>query len=74
MWRMRRANGLSSHAVIIPRSDGAIFAWFLNGRALGFKQLDDWTSAIHCSNQMQAQNWAIGWRLASDDNEAPSDS
>lgn len=66
MWRMRRADGLSSHAVIGPRSEGAVVVWFINGRPLGFKDFDDWASALRWSDQMQAQNWAVGWRLSPD--------
>ena len=65
MWRMRRAD-LLSHAVIGSRSDGAVVVWFLNGRPLGYRDFDDWTSALRWSDQMQAQNWAVGWRLASE--------
>jgi len=66
MWRMRRADGLSSHAVIGPRSEGAVVVWFINGRPLGFKDFDDWASALRWSDQMQAHNWAVGWRLSPD--------
>ena len=66
MWRMRRADGLSSHAVIGSRSEGAVVVWFINGRPLGFKDFDDWASAVRWSDQMQAQNWAVGWRLSPD--------
>ena len=66
MWRMRRADGRSSHAVLGPRSDGAIVVWFINGRPLGYRAFGDWTSALRWSDQMQAQNWAVGWRLAPD--------
>ena len=66
MWRMRRADGLSSHAVIGRRSEGAVVVWFINGRPLGFKDFDDWASALRWSDQMQAQNWAVGWRLSPD--------
>jgi hypothetical protein len=62
MWRMRRADGLSSHAVIGPRPDGAIVVWFINGRPLGYRDFGDWTSALRWSDQLQAQNWAVGWR------------
>ena len=64
MWRMRRADGLSSHAVISPHPDGAFVVWFINGRPLGSRDFGDWTSALLWSDQMQAQNWAVGWRLA----------
>ena len=64
MWRMRRADGQSSHAVIDPRLDGVAVIWFVNGRALGFRDFDDWTSALLWSDRMQAQNWSAGWRLA----------
>ena len=70
MWRMRRADGLSSHAVIGPRSEGAVVVWFINGRPLGFKDFDDWASALRWSDQMQAQNWAMGWRLAPEPDDA----
>ena len=64
MWRMRRADGLSSHAMIGPRPDGAVVVWFVNGRPLGYREFSDWSSALHCSDQLQAQNRAAGWRLA----------
>jgi len=64
MWRMRRAEGQSSHAVIASGPDGAIVTWFVNGRPLGVRDFDDWTSALLWSEQMQAQNWTAGWRLA----------
>ena len=66
MWRMRRADGLLSHAVIGPRSDGAIVVWFINGRPLGYRDFGDLVSALRWSEQMQAQNWAVGWRDASE--------
>ncbi len=73
MWRMRRADGLLSHAVIGPRSDGAfVFMWFINGRPLGSRDFGEWTSALRWSDQMQAQNWAVGWRLASEYDDAPA--
>jgi hypothetical protein len=37
--------------------------WFLNDRPLGYRDFGDWTSALRWSEQMQAQNWAVGWRL-----------
>jgi hypothetical protein len=66
MWRMRRADGLSSHAVIGPRLDGAVVVWYINGRPLGYKDFEDWASALRWSEQMQAQNWAAGWRVSPD--------
>ena len=66
LWRMRRADGLSCHAVIRPRSDGAVIVWFVNGRPLGYRDFGDWTRALRWSDQMQAQNWAVGWRLESE--------
>jgi len=66
LWRMRRDDGLSCHAVIRLRSDGAIVVWFVNGRPLGYRDFGDWTKALRWSEQMQAQNWAVGWRLESE--------
>jgi hypothetical protein len=64
MWRMRRTDGRLSHAVIgrvrtEPSSSGSSTAvrW-------GIEDFGDWTSALRWSDQMQAQNWAVGWRLA----------
>jgi hypothetical protein len=73
MWRMRRADGQMSHAVIAPRPDGATVMWFVNSRLLGYRQFDDWTGAIKWCDQLQAHNWAAGWRLAPqyDDTPAP---
>jgi hypothetical protein len=65
LWRMRRAGGLA-HAVLGPRADGAVVVWFFNDRPLGYRDFGDWTSALRWSEQLQAQNWAVGWRLASE--------
>ena len=51
MWRMQRADGLASHAVIGPGPDGAVVAWFMNGRALGYRDFSDWASALRWSDQ-----------------------
>jgi hypothetical protein len=67
MWRMRRADGLLSHAMMGARSDGATVVWFINDRPLGYRIFDDWTSALRWSDQMQKQNWAMGWRVVSDE-------
>ena len=64
LWRMNRADGLHSHAVIGPRASRAFIVWFVNGAPLGFRDFADWTSALRWSDQLQAQNWAVGWRLA----------
>jgi hypothetical protein len=66
LWRMQRGDGATSHAVIGPRSTGAILVWFINGRPLGSRDFGEWTSALRWSDQLQAQNWAVGWRLASE--------
>ena len=63
MWRMQRADGMASHAVIGPHTDGAVLVWFVNGRPLGYREFGDCVSALRWSDQLQAQNWAVGWRL-----------
>ncbi len=63
MWRMRRSDGLSTHAVIGPHGNGAWVMWFLNGGAVGVRNFDDWTSAIEWTERMRFQNWTVGWRL-----------
>ena len=64
MWRMQRADGQQSHAVITPRSGGAVLVWFLNGRPIGYRDFVELSDAIRWSDQMRAQNWAVGWRLS----------
>jgi hypothetical protein len=66
LWRMRRGDSLHSHAVIGPKSNRALIVWFVNGTPLGFRDFGDWTSALRWSDQLQAQNWAVGWRVAPD--------
>lgn len=63
LWRMQRPNGLQFHAVIGPRVDGAVIVWFVNDRPMGYRDFDDWSSALGWSERLQAQNWAVGWRL-----------
>ena len=72
MWRMRHRDGRLAHAVIGPRGDRASVIWFLNDRPLGSHDFDDWTSAIRWSEQMRAQFWTVGWRLASDRDDGPT--
>ena len=63
MWRMWRADGLSSHAVIVPRGAGAACVWYLNDRPVGSRDFSDWSDAIRYAERMQDQNWSVGWRL-----------
>lgn len=66
MWRMSRADGQSSHAVIDRYEGRVAVVWYVNERAVGLRDFDDWASALLWSEQMQAQNWTAGWRLASE--------
>lgn len=66
MWRMTRPDGQTSHAVVAPRSRGAAVVWFVNDRPLGRREFADWTGALRWSDQLQAQNWSVGWRLVAD--------
>ena len=45
MWRMQRVD-LMSHAVIDAGPEGAVLVWFVNGRPLGYRDFNDWTSAL----------------------------
>lgn len=72
MWRMQRASGLLAHATIDLRWDGAVVAWFLNGREMGHRAFADWTSALRWSDQLRSHNWAAGWRAAPDGVPDPS--
>ena len=73
MWRMRRPDGMSCHAAIEPRADGAVVTWYLNGHVLGYRVFDDWTAALCWSDRLQAQNWTVGWRLAPEYDDAPDE-
>lgn len=66
LWRMQRAEGMHLHAVIHPRVDGAAVVWYINGRPLGSRDFTDWTGALLWSDRLKAQNWAVGWRPASE--------
>ena len=72
MWRMRRSDGHWTQAVIGLQGCRAWVMWFLDGRPLGIRDFDDWTGAIRWSDQMRAQNWTFGWRLAPDTDDVPS--
>ena len=72
MWRMRRGDGHRSHTIIRLSRDGAVVIWFINDRPMGCRVFRDVTSAIQLSDQMQAQNWATGWRLVSEESESPN--
>ncbi|HZM60165.1 MAG TPA: hypothetical protein VFB85_10220 [Vicinamibacterales bacterium] len=61
---MQRANGQQAHAVIDPKSNGAVVVWFVNSRPMGYRTFNDWTTALGWSERLQAQNWAAGWRTS----------
>jgi hypothetical protein len=62
MWRMRRSVDLLAHAVIGVIASRPVLVWYINDRPLGYRTFDDFTKAIQWSDQLQAQNWAAGWR------------
>ena len=65
MWRMRRGDGFA-HAVIGFQGQGAWVMWFINSRPLGVRDFDTLEAAVHFSDLLRAQNWAVGWRLLPD--------
>jgi len=67
MWRMRRANDSSAHALIDTVEGRPRVVWFVNGRPVGARYFDDWTAAIQWSDTLRAQYWTVGWRLLQDD-------
>ncbi|MDH4062823.1 MAG: hypothetical protein OEW19_00375 [Acidobacteriota bacterium] len=72
---MHRAGGLASHLVIARETHRALVAWFLNGHPQGVREFEDVGRAIQFSERMQFQNWAVGWRLVADrDDAAPTPS
>ena len=62
MWRMRRPNGQSSHAVLGFEGRGGWVIWFLNDRPIGIRDFETWQRAFEWSEQLQLQNWSVGWR------------
>ena len=71
MWRMQRAHGLTTHAVLGLHDNAAWVMWFVNDRPVGVRDFDSWDGAVRWSEQMKVQNWSVGWRLASDEDDAP---
>jgi hypothetical protein len=72
MWRMRRGDTLTTHAVVRPRGSGASVAWYLNHRVVGTRDFEDWTAAIQWTDRMQFQNWTAGWRLVQEADDRAS--
>ena len=66
MWRMRHRDGRDGQAVIDPTNGVAQALWFVNGHPLGARSFADWTGALEWTDQLQAQQWAVGWRLLDD--------
>ncbi|MGE3110161.1 MAG: hypothetical protein AB7I13_17980 [Vicinamibacterales bacterium] len=67
MWRMKRSDGLTTHAVIGTDAGAAWAMWFLNGSVVGVRKFDDLAGAYEWTERLQFQNWTVGWRLAADD-------
>jgi hypothetical protein len=64
MWRMERADGLCSHATMGVHGGTAAVTWFVNQRPVGSKTFEDWAEALRWCDQLEAQNWSVGWRRA----------
>ena len=71
MWRMRRAEDSTAHALIDTVEGRARVFWFVNGRPMGERYFDDWTAAIQWSDRLRAHCWTVGWRLSDDILEGP---
>ena len=67
MWRMCRADGFTAHAIIRVDLAGPMVVWFVNDRPVGCRSFRDATNALRWTDQLRAQNWAAGWRLAAED-------
>jgi hypothetical protein len=61
---------LRAHAVIGVRGGEALVTWFLNDRPMYVRDFGDLESALQWSDRLREQNWAAGWRLAADDDDA----
>ena len=72
LWRMKRADGLMAHAVVDAHASRAIVTWFVSGRPLGSRDFGDWASALRWCDQLQVQNWSVGWRLESEHDDLPT--
>lgn len=48
--------------------------WFLNDHALYVCDFGDWESALRWSDRLRDQNWAAGWRLLPEADDAPAKS
>jgi hypothetical protein len=71
MFRMRHADGRWAQSVIDPMNTGARALWFVNGHPLDVRYFADWTSAIHWTDRLRAQQWTVGWRLSDAITEGP---
>jgi hypothetical protein len=71
LWRMRRA-GVMSHTVVDVRASRAIVIWFVNQRPLGSRDFGDWASALRWCDQLQLQNWSVGWRVVHEHDDLPT--
>lgn len=71
MWRMRRADDSTAHALIDAVEGRARVVWFVNDRPVGERYFDDWTAAIQWSDRLRGHCWTVGWRLSDDITEGP---
>jgi hypothetical protein len=66
MWRMTHRDGRWAQAVLDPLESGARVQWFVNGHSFSVRYFGDWTGAIQWTDQLRAEQWAVGWRLSDD--------
>jgi len=72
MWRMRRGESLTTHAIIRPTARSVFVTWFVNEHPIGVREFEDWTAALRWTDRMQFQNWTAGWRTVQEYDDVPA--
>lgn len=73
MWRMRRGESLTTHAVLRPVGEAAWVTWYVNNHPIGVRQFGDWSAALQWSDRMLFQNWTAGWRPVLEYDDVPAE-
>lgn len=71
MWRMRRGENLTTHAILRPRGSHAWVTWYVNEHPIGVREFEDWSAALQWADRMHFQNWTAGWRPVLEYDDVP---
>jgi hypothetical protein len=71
-WRLRRGDGSTARATVLPHGFGCSLIWWVNERCEGAEEYADWTDALTKAGDVRDALRRIGFVDADDEGQGPA--